>query len=96
MKNKTEEMYSQIQKVFEKKIKGQKDLGALFVSFDGEALGVAYSGGKEVIFSALCNFLFDHPEFIELFNGAVDCAVDYHVHNSPPMSSFENTVKGEA
>jgi len=68
----------EIGKAFEKHIKGS-DIGAFFmaVAQDG-TLAVSWNGTEEQKFTAMAHFLFEHPEYMELFQSAINCANEFH------------------
>ena len=82
--------YKHIGEAFEKHIKNT-EIGAIYMAVapDG-TMSVAYSGTPEQQYTAIAHFLFEHPDTIELFQAAVDCATEFHKQTKPKSNQFLN------
>ena len=83
--------YKEIGQAFEKHIKNS-DIGAFYfaVATDG-TLSVAFSGTEKEQFTAVAHFLMEHPEHMELFKNAIDCATEFHSEKqTSPITNFLN------
>ena len=79
MESKLEKASKEIGKVFETQIKGTT-IGAFYIAVSTRGqFAVSWNGTEEQKFTAIANFLCEHPEYIALFQQAIECAIEVAV-----------------
>jgi hypothetical protein len=87
MNKQLEKAYKEIGNAFQKHLK-YSEIGAFFmaVAEDG-TLAVSFNGTEEQKYTVMAHFLFEHPEHIELFQTAIDCATNFHAEKQTSTST---------
>jgi len=86
------EIQKQIAAIYNNDMQGNRKLAGISILYSNDTIGLSISGSHEEIYTALAQFLFQQPEYLEVFALAVECASDYHNQNNTEF----NGIVGEA